>query len=356
MKTLRRTAIGLIVVLGAAWAYAYFSLANETHAYAPVSVDERAQAQAYLGQAVEPLGPGWVWETFEPQTGISLRTGRFEDPPADPKGIIIVVPGYTAPLEMIARSINQFHANGYLTYGFEYRGQGLSTRFLANPEKGHVEDYAVLASDLSRFVEAVRQPELPLNIYAISQGAHITMRMAGDGLGSADRYALVVPMAQILTGDFPYGVARALASVLTFVGLGEMFAPGRGPWDISKVTFGSKTPCNANPARAQTRDALFALDEQKRVNGPTARWVHETINSTDRLLGPDYAEKISAPVIMFTAGMDTIVDTEAAVSLCNKLGNCARRHFEDARHCIGLEVDAVRDAIIDASLEHFAGD
>ena len=356
MKVFKRIVYVLALLLVTGWGYAQFLLATETHTYAPISESQLEEAQAYLDQAIEPIAASWVWETFEPEAGISLRTGRFEDAPANPKGVIIVVPGYTAPLEMIARSINQFHAAGYLVYGFEYRGQGHSTRLLANPEKGHVEDYAIFAGDLAKFADQVRQPALSLNIYAISQGAHITMRMAGDGLGSADRFALVVPMSKILTGDFPYGVSRVLAAALTYVGLGETFAPGRGPWDVAKVTFGSQTECNANPQRAQVRDALFALDETKRVNGPTARWVHESIRSTDRLFSADYAENISAPVIMFTAGQDTIVDTDASVALCNKLGNCTRRHFAEARHCIGLETDAVRDAIIEASLEHFGGE
>ncbi|MEO1747735.1 MAG: alpha/beta hydrolase [Pseudomonadota bacterium] len=353
MKILKTVLVGFALIVGTAWAYSMYLLASEEHAYAPVSEQERSLAVEYLNEAVEPLGDGWVWESFEPEAGIQLRTGRFENPPSNPKGVVIVVPGYTAPLEMLSRSINQFHANGFLTYGFEYRGQGLSTRLLSNPEKGHVEDYATFAGDLGAFASSVRRPDLSLNIYAISQGAHITMRMAGDGLGNADRYALIVPMAKIMTGDFPYGIARVLAVALSYTGLGEMFAPGRGPWDIADVTFGAETACNANPQRAQLRDALFALDENKRVNGPTARWVYESMNSSDLLLGPDYAENINAPVIMFTAGQDTIVDTDAAVSLCDKLGNCTRQHFEASRHCIGQETDEVRDAIINASIEHF---
>lgn len=353
MKILKRFLIGIAIIMGAAWAYGMYLLVAEEHSYASVSEKDRSLAADYLTVAVEPLGEGWLWESFEPEEGIELRTGRFENPPTNPKGVVIVVPGYTAPLEMLSRSINQFHANGFLTYGFEYRGQGLSTRLLTNPEKGHVEDYAVLAADLSKFIESVARPDLPLNVYAISQGAHITMRMAGDGLADADNYALIVPMAKIFTGEFPYGVARVIGAVLTYTGLGEVFAPGRGPWDIANVNFGSATECNANPKKAQLRDALFALDERKRVNGPTARWVHETINSTDDLFAPGYAEKITAPVLMFTAGQDTIVDTDAAVSLCNKLGNCTRQHFEASRHCIGQESDEVRDAIINASIEHF---
>ncbi|MEN0000936.1 MAG: alpha/beta hydrolase [Pseudomonadota bacterium] len=346
----------LVVFLGfVAWGYGRYALSTETHRYAVVSDDQRAVAQAYLDKAIEPLGAGWRWDVFSPAPEIDLRVGRFEPPPSDPKGVIVVVPGYTAPLEMLAASINRFYAAGYIVHGFEYRGQGLSSRLLTNPEKGHVEDYSVLAADLASFISQVREPGLPLHVYAISQGAHITMRMAGDELAAANSYALVVPMGKILTGGFPYEIARTLAAGLSYAGLGEMFAPGRGPWDIDDVQFGSATSCNANPERAQIRDALFVLDERKRTQGPTARWVHETMQSTDRLFEPGYPENISQPVIMFTAGQDTIVDTDAAVRLCDRLGDCTRQHFAGSRHCIGLETDAVRDAIIDGSLDHFGG-
>ncbi|MEM1377473.1 MAG: alpha/beta hydrolase, partial [Pseudomonadota bacterium] len=204
--------------------------------------------------------------------------------------------------------------------------------------------------------DSVRQPDMPLHIYAISQGAHITMRMAGDGLGQADTYALIVPMAKIFTGPFPYAVARLLAGGLAYAGLGEVFAPGRGQWDIANVEFGSETVCNGNPERPQIRDALFALDENKRVEGPTARWVHESMRSTDTLFATNYAAQISEPVVMFTAGRDTIVDTDAAAALCDMLGDCERQHFQASRHCIGLETDEVRAAIIEASLKHFASE
>ncbi|MEM1376705.1 MAG: alpha/beta hydrolase, partial [Pseudomonadota bacterium] len=191
--------VAIAGALGLGWAYAAYSLATEEHAYAPVTVEQREQAEAYLAKAIEPILDGWVWSEFEPEDGVSLRVGTFEPSPPDPLGVIVVVPGYTAPLEMLAYSINRFHEAGYIVRGVEYRGQGLSSRLLENPEKGHVEDYAMLAADLGKFADSVRQPDMPLHIYAISQGAHITMRMAGDGLGQADTYALIVPMAKIFT-------------------------------------------------------------------------------------------------------------------------------------------------------------
>ena len=81
---------------------------------------------------------------------------------------------------MTMREIVKINAGGYRVASIEYRGQGESYRPLANPEKGFVESYAQLGADLAAFAEQVRIADKPLFFYSISQGAHITMRMAGE--------------------------------------------------------------------------------------------------------------------------------------------------------------------------------
>jgi lysophospholipase len=351
MINIKKTARVIIVLLASLWLVAFVALRFDTHAYARLSEEQLAEAAAYLEGKLTPAPSAWQWNTFTPEPDVDLRTGMIDA--ANAKGTVIVVPGFTATIEMTMREIVRINAAGYRVASIEYRGQGESYRPLSNPEKGFVESYAQLGEELAAFAEQVRIANKPLFFYSISQGAHITMRMAGEQSPNVSAYALIVPMIKVNSGNSDYATARTVANVLHTIGLGTVYFPGQSEWPKGELVFGKPIPCNANPDTAQTQSALFAERESLRTSGVTASWLHETASSTDALFRPEHIAAISQPVQMFTAGVDLLVDTPAAQQFCDSLARCELKHLAESRHCVTRENFELYDRVIEDAINHF---
>lgn len=348
LKKVALLAVGSIVVF---WLLAFLALRFESHQYTQLTEQQLSEATAYLEGKITPIPAQWQWSTFEPEPQVSLRGGMIDAENA--KGTVIVIPGFTGSIEMIMREITHLHRAGYRVASLEYRGQGDSYRPLPHPEKGYVADYSVLASDIAQFTQRMRISGKPLFFFSISKGAHITMRMAAEQNLDVAAYSLIVPMIQINTGKADYATTGHVAHLFDLLGLGNMYAPGASQYPNNELTFGEATDCNANPATAQSQSALFALQPKLRTRGVTMKWLAETITSTKKLLNRDYMSSVTAPIKVFTAGVDTLVSTEASRDFCSLLENCDVVHYENSRHCITREDFNLYDQIIQQSIDLF---
>ncbi len=325
--------VGLIVGVGA-------YTTDGPHEYAPVSAEQQAEARAYLAAAQLPMPEGATFGWFDREAGVRLETLTLDHP--EPKGTVVISPGFSAPLEIYVGTFTAFHDAGYRIVALSPRGQGRSWRPLPNPEKGHVADYDVLADDLAAFVAA--QPG-PVFVYGNSMGGHVAMLMAESDAPSVIAYGLVVPMAKIRTDPFPYGFARAIGGVFTTFGFGDNFGIGQGDWryDLRDIT--APYSCSAETSRAHTRHTMVALDPALRVEGVTNRWVWETIDSTAERADPARLARIDKPVLTITAGDDRLVDSEASEANCAAMPSCLAKRYDAARHCIMHEGQAQKDAV-----------
>ena len=351
--TLAAITVATLALLAGIWGYGWSNRAGP-HAYATVTEEQRRKAGDYLLASLPFMPDGWEWSFFEPEDGVRLRVGRIERP--DAKGTVLVVPGYTAPIDLYSEAVRAFVDAGYAVAGIEYRGQGLSHRDLDNPEMGHVASWERLGADLAAFVEEIKRTGGGrVFVYANSMGAHVALRAAGDAAPHVAAYAMVAPMVRIDTGAFPYAVARNLTRFYAATGQDGEFTIGRGPFDPAAVAWDEGTTCNPNPQTAWRRDALFMRDQRLRVTGATNGWVARTTASTDLITAPGYAARITAPVIMFTAGKEAFVDTPAAAAMCEALGSCERQHYPDASHCLMDESQTVRDDVLARTIRFFDG-
>lgn len=351
MNSIKKIFKVFAVLLFSAWLLTFLALRFEQHEYMQLSDTQLAAASSYLEGKITPTPEAWQWSTFTPEPGVDLRTGSIDA--ANAKGTVVVVPGFTATINMTMREIVKINAAGYKVASIEYRGQGASYRPLANPEKGYVESYEQLGEELARFADQVRLAGKPLFFYSISKGAHITMRMAGEQMPDASAYALIVPMIQVSTGNSDYTAMSSTVRLLHYVGLGNMYGPGQTTWPAGELEFGKAIPCNANPDTAQTREAIFALDQSVRTNGVTMSWLHRTADSTETITSQAHMSNISQPVKIFTAGVDALVNTAVAQEFCGNLAQCELTHFEKARHCITREDFDLYDGVIVDAIAHF---
>ena len=344
MKRLGRWTLGTLAVLvavvlaGCVWITQPASDADVV-----ATAAQRDAARDYL-TVLAPMPGDAVRETFTPEPGVSLETVTV---PArgTRRGTFVFVPGYTAPIEMYAEEIGTIADAGWTVATLSQRGQGRSIRQGAAYDMGSVEDFANLSRDLAAFV-ALQEP--PVAVVGMSMGAHTAMRMAAEWDTDAAAIVAIVPMVEIETGAYPGWLARGLVEVMVRSGLSERYAPGTGPWDraalfLDPERLGEETICSDLPERAHMRDALFTLDPDLRVEGPSVGMIAAMLRTQDELrrIGPT----IDAPVLMVTAEQDRMVDNEAAAALCDAMPTCRLIDVPDAPHC-ALEADRALSARI----------
>lgn len=352
MRWIKRLLLGIAGLLALLWLGGYFLFAQPAHSYLPVTEAQKQEARDYLAKNMEPMPKNWQWDQFEAADGAALEVGFLETPSA--KGTIVLVPGYTAPIDVYPYAITRFADAGYNVAAISYRGQGRSPRPLPDPEKGYVEDYGLIANDVNSFVDlAAARFGVPVMVFGNSKGGHIALRMAGDFAPDVRAYGLMVPMVKIYTGSFPYWFASGLSRFYSATGLGTYYAAGQKQWQTTRLAWDEPTACTSRADKARQRDAVFALEEGLRIEGTTFQWVASTVKSTALIESEAYRKKLDKPFLFVTAGKDTIVDTPAASKLCDGVKQCEEAYFDQSMHCIDREDDADRTAIYDAFIAHF---
>ncbi|GGD09849.1 alpha/beta fold hydrolase [Aquisalinus flavus] len=321
--------------------------------YQPRVLDDaymRASA-AYLDDNLVALPDGWTYARWQAADGTRLRWGLAQRDGAS-RGTVLVVPGYGGTLDIYGQVIAELMVQGYDVAGLDLRGQGGSDRMLSNPEKPYVTDYAVYAGDLAGFVDYLSgRVETPLLIYGESFGGHVALRAAGDHPDlAADGLVLIAPAVRINTAPYPAAVARSLVAVTVAAGKGEAYAPGQQDWAPWQPDLNLDNPCGTNIATIHTKDAWFAHHPEARVsNGPTNKWVLETMRSGDLLTDKTYTARIDLPVVLVTVGDERIVQTAPAQALCRDgLAQCMPVHIEEARHCLNFEAPETRQPVFRA--------
>lgn len=279
---------------------------------------------------------------------LSLRYGIWRCQKEKKLGSIILLNGRTEFMEKYTETIGVLNQKGFDVYSFDWRGQGLSTRMLANRHKGFVENYDNYINDLDMFFSKIVQPEAvsPVIILAHSMGGHISLRFIHDHPEIADGAILLAPMIDILTSPFPKWLARLIVRVSYKVGLDHSYAIGSGDYDPDDEKFEGNS-LTSDPERFMDKKKAIAENPDLALGGVTYGWLAATFESIDILTEPVFAEKILTPILIVSAGEDKIVSIEAQKAICSLMKNCRLFEISGARHEILQETDVVQSIFWD---------
>jgi len=271
----------------------------------------------------------------------SLRYGIWYSPKEKQKGSILLLNGRTEFMEKYSETIEDLNHMGFNVYSFDWRGQGLSSRMLANRHKGFIDDYDVYLNDLDLFVTKIVKPESvhPLIIIAHSMGGHIALRFMHDHPGVADMAVLTSPMIDIFESSLSKGLVKLIAKIATKVGFSHSYTIGSRDYTDEKFKGNDLT---SDPVRFTDAKKAIIKNPDLALGGATYGWLSATLKSIDILTQPGFAAKITTPILMVIAGNDKIVSIKAQKKICTMMPNCKLKEISDARHEIFRETDAVR--------------
>jgi lysophospholipase len=280
----------------------------------------------------------------ETPSGARLRTAIFDAPQdGGVRRVCVLLHGQTEFIEKYSEVIGELQARGYCVATFDWRGQGASTRPLADPLKAHVRDFREYDEDLATFLDQVIRPMgvgPPLAL-AHSMGAHILLRTLHDKPRAFSGAVLSAPMIAISTRGQPAFVASAATAVMNGIGRSRNWVLGMEGRDPLRLQF-SDNLVTSDRARWQRTQDILAKHPEIRLSGPTWGWLKAAAASMKRIVSRGYPEAIETPVLVCGAGKDRICLTPAARAFAKRLQNGTYVEFEDAEHEILMENDSIR--------------
>jgi lysophospholipase len=280
---------------------------------------------------------------FTTADGTSIRNGLWSPERKIPRGSVVLLSGRKEFLEKYTETAADLNQRGFAVFGFDWRGQGLSSRMLPDRLKGFVRNYDDYVRDLEDFFQRIVQPEAvrPIYVLAHSMGGHVALRYLHRQPAGIDKAVLVAPMLDINTKPFPRWMVRGLTWLVRNIGSEEALVPGSDKrTNIDRPFEGNVL--TSDPRRFAVEKNAVVQNPDLALGGVTFAWLTATLASIACIHRPGYLEGVRTPVLMLAAGADRVVSVAAQESACRRLPKCRLLEIAEARHEILMEIDAIR--------------
>ncbi len=275
--------------------------------------------------------------------GLHLRAAYWMPQTDKPKGTVCVLHGRAEFIEKYFEVVGELLERGFAVVTFDWRGQGLSSRQVKNPRKGHVWRFADFRHDLEAIRDQILVPLMPEPHFALahSMGGAIALNAAYESWLPFRRLVTTTPMIGLALIKRTRS-AWLLARFLRLLGLGRMFVPGGGETSISTMPFKGNR-LTSDPVRyARNADASHAIGPGA-IGAPTVAWIDAAFRFMQCFTAPNYALKIRLPTLIVAAGADPICATPATERFASRLKAGHAIVIPGAKHEILMERDSIRE-------------
>jgi lysophospholipase len=277
---------------------------------------------------------------FSSDDGVVIRYQRFVRDCN--QTAIVILPGWSEPFLKYAEVIYDLTSKHYCVYSMDFRGQGLSSRETTNPQLGHVQDFSLYVRDFDHFYQQVvgQQGHRQIFLLAHSMGGLVAALYGSQHAAHIDGVIMIAPMMGINTGAWPQWLAYRIASGLNWLGYGESFVFGHGPW--KEIPF-AENRLTHSAVRYQYGVDLFRQNEALVVGGVSNRWLKTSMEYGDKAihLAPQFKHRI----LMFEAQHDSFTLSEPMRRFCSLALHCEKVYVPGAKHELLMETDAIRDRV-----------
>ena len=296
----------------------------------------------------DPVPTGGESDWLTASDGTRFRVARFGSPTAK-NGTVVLLTGRTEFIEKYFEVIGDLISRDYAVATLDWRGQGLSDRALENRHKGYVESFDLFVSDLHQAIEEYVRPNCPPPFRALchSMGGNIGLRYLGEHPGFFSSALFSAPMWGI--GKFARTPVwmRVVGCVTHLLGMGDNYIPGAGDYADSDRAFEGNT-LTRDEGRFARFGAQIDQESNLELGGPTLKWARQEIQSMDVLHGKGFAEGIRVPIVVCSAGADTLVSVEAQTLVADRLPMGRQVVVAESKHELMMELDIHRDVLLAA--------
>ncbi|MCY3673537.1 MAG: alpha/beta hydrolase [Paracoccaceae bacterium] len=256
------------------------------------------------------------------------------------RGTIFILTGRTEYIEKYAAIANLFSKKGYNVVIHDWRGQGLSQRFLPNSNIGHVEKFSDYQLDLDEVIDTAENLELPQPFFQVSHSM-------GGCIGLRTLHQKNVFKSSVFTGPMwkihgkPLMLAAKYVTALAVaLGLGKRLIIGADERNYLHLSTPEKNSLTTDPETFLFLKSQIEIHPELNVGGPSWRWLEAAIKESDFLISrppPD----ASALVILGTE--EVLVDMNTIISYCQDWNKVNLEIIPETKHEVLMESKVSRD-------------
>jgi lysophospholipase len=295
-----------------------------------------------IAAADVPLPKGANTSFVTMRDGARIRIATWHPPGA--RNSVIILPGATEFIEQFGETIAELTSRGSAVGIVDWRGQGLSTRPLADARRRHIDSFETYIADFSEVAEgAFAALPGPWWMLCQSMGGTIGLMLLARHLFDFAGAILLAPMLSINTAPWPPLIARAItATAMACGGSGRYVLGGSArsafadPFAINVLTH--------DQARYARTEALTRADPGLDIGSPTFGWLSAAFTAMDGLARPGVAEAIAVPALICECGEETVVSNAAIENFAKRMPRARLVTIPAAKHAILIEEAVVREA------------
>ncbi len=280
---------------------------------------------------------------LQAQDGIQLRYGLWPHKGDGHQGCVIILGGRTEFMEKYIETIGEINARGFDAFSFDWRGQGLSGRMLADPTRGYIQTFAQYANDLELILDTIVRPNCrgPLIAMAHSMGANVVLHYLHKFPRGIDKGVLLSPMVNIRTDPIPNVIARWYCRLQVKLGKADRNIPSLQRHDSFHGSLANNWLTH-DAARFYGVQQLLRENPQLSVCGVTYGWLAASFAAIDAIRRPGFAQRIATPLLVVAAEKDRVVSNQAIRRFAAQLPSHQLVSVKGAYHEILQERDGLR--------------
>lgn len=248
------------------------------------------------------------------------------------RGTIVISYGFTESCLKYRELIYYFWQQGYQVAIMDHRGHGKSFRQVEDGTIVYVERFSLYVKDLHLFVHKIVKPmadNKPLYLYGHSMGGGIAIFYLEQYPKDFDRAVLNAPMLGLEMGVLPGWIARSFCDIKVLTGKGKERL-------ISHTAFDPEENFEKSSADSRARFAYYhklrCADESYQTSSASYYWGREAINASTFILSRNQVKKICVPVLLFTAGNETLVNVKNHKLFIDRVANGRQVVVPDTKH------------------------
>jgi len=275
--------------------------------------------------------------------GVEIRYAASEA--ADGRPALVIVDGRTEFIAKYAEILYDLKDLGFSFYIYDHRGQGESSRMLADPQKGYVKHFEDYVEDLHLFLKTVVKGNEHRSVFLLSHsmGGPVSILLERKYPGEINGMILCSPMLSVNTAPFPKFVAKVLSKAFVLVGMGKRYVIGGGPYKHD-LPF-ENNDLTDSYARFELNRRLVEDNPKVALGSPTFRWLSEAFSAMDAITSG--VSPLKVPMLLLVGEDDTVVGTKAQKAFCESQKNCSLVVLPKGKHELLMEKDQVRDGVLE---------
>ena len=293
-----------------------------------------------------PQGMRVDW--LERPGGVKLRAAYWQATQSPSNGTVILLHGWREFIEKYYETVADLLGRGYGVATMDWRGQGLSTRPLADRQKGYARSFDGNLDDVDALIDQTLSAGLPepLFLMAHSFGGNCALRYLGRSQGQNKdkviRAVLLAPMVGINFDPLPASFAPLIIKGALKMGLGQTYAPFQSAYGEAD-RMRQMDVLTSDPDRMADEIMACRANPDLALGGVTYGWLGAALDAIKDLERPGLAEGMRLPMLFALAGDERVVDNKATRRLIKRLPDARVHEIPGARHEILKERDVYRD-------------